>query len=179
MRELIQANSHDTVFAAHDRMLGREVALKVATSEAGIENLRREGRMLAPLCHPSVPSVYGYGQHDGADDLGLERVRGMSLGAYRDLRAARGGFAISEVASIVAGIADALAVLHANGYVHGNLTAESVVIASDGRIVVRDPIIVGDVVPGESGDTRTDIHALGYIAHALASGQPWALGSRQ
>ena len=93
-----------------------------------------DDQMLAAIRHPGVPSVYGYGVHGAAEYLVLELLRGTTLGAYRTLRAARGGFAIHEVFAILAGIADALAVLHANGHPHGNLTAEAVVISVIGFV---------------------------------------------
>ena len=82
----------------------------------------------------------------------------------------------SEAITILLGIAEALAVMHANGYVHGRLTANAVVLANDGRIVVRDPMIVGEVVPGETGDASTDMTALGFLAYQLFTGEVWAGG---
>lgn len=174
LRELI-ASSHDhDLFGAYDQLLGRDVAIKIVSDQVPRDHLRREARMLAPLTHPGLPVIFGYGYHGRCEYLVCERLYGTTLSAFRDMRAERGGFAPHEAISILIGIADALAVMHANGYVHGRLTADSVILARDGRIVVRDPIIVGEVVPGEGGDARTDLSSLGFLAYELFTGEFWA-----
>lgn len=174
LRELLLSASEYDQFAAYDRVLGRDVTLKIVSGPAAIDQLRREARMLAPLAHPGLPAIYGYGTHGASEYLVQERIHGTSLATYRDVRATRGGFATEEVVAILAGIADALAVLHANGYVHGRLSADAVVMTSEGRIVVKDPTVVGEVVPGATGDTRQDLNALGLLAYELFTGRAWA-----
>ncbi len=174
LRELISSNQAFDLFGAYDQLLGRDIAIKIVREQAQRDQLRREARMLAPLTHPGLPVIYGYGHHGQCEYLVAERLHGTSLSAFRDLRVERGGFAPHEAIAILIGIADALAVMHANGYVHGRLTADSVLLARDGRIVVRDAIIVGEVVPGEGGDARTDLDALGFMAYELFTGELWA-----
>ena len=174
LREHLVARPDHDLYAAYDRMLGRDVALKLVTGSAAIDELRREARMLAPLAHSGLPAIYGYGTYAGSEFLIQDHIRGTNLAVFRDVRIARGGFAVHEVLSILIGIAEALSVLHAAGYVHGRLTPERVMIASDGRIIVTEPTVIGEVVPGENGDARTDLHAVGLIAYELFTGRPWS-----
>lgn len=174
LRDLRASGDDHDLFDAYDRQLGRDVQIKLVTGSTPRDNLRREARMLAPLTHPGIATVYGYGSSGSAEYLVTERVHGTTLAEFRDLRASRGGLAIREATSILIGIAEALAVMHANGYVHGRLTANAIVLANDGRIVVRDPMIVGEVVPGETGDASNDMTALGFLAYQLFTGKVWA-----
>jgi len=173
LRELLATGDEHDLFDGYDRQLGRDVSIKLVTGSTPRDNLRREARMLAPLTHPGIATIYGYGSSGSAEYLVTERVHGTTLAEFRDLRASRGGLSIAEATSILIGIAEALAVMHANGYVHGRLTANAVVLASDGRIVVRDPMIVGEVVPGETGDASNDMTALGFLAYQLFTGNVW------
>jgi len=173
LRELLATGDEHDLFDGYDRQLGRDVSIKLVTGSTPRDNLRREARMLAPLTHPGIATIYGYGSSGSREYLVTERVHGTTLAEFRDLRASRGGLSIAEATSILIGIAEALAVMHANGYVHGRLTANAVVLASDGRIVVRDPMIVGEVVPGETGDASNDMTALGFLAYQLFTGNVW------
>lgn len=173
LREHLAAEREYDLFGGYDRVLGRDVTLKVTSGTVACDHLRREARMLAPLAHPNLPAVYFYGVHEQVEFMVTESLRGTTLAAFRELRQARGGLATHEVIAILTGIVDALAVMHAAGYVHGRLTPNAVIITSDGRIVVHDPVIVGDVVPGGHSDPRTDLQALGFLAFELATGQTW------
>ncbi|MHB8870649.1 MAG: protein kinase domain-containing protein, partial [Thermoleophilia bacterium] len=58
------------VFLAHDRHLGRDVALKVlqsrfADDEQFVERFRREASSAAGLNHPNIVQIYDRGQAEG------------------------------------------------------------------------------------------------------------------
>src|SRR5580658_4088146 len=82
VRGLLGAGGMSQVFDAHDRRLGRRVALKVVLPTVDVEALYLEGRALAALAHPSVVTVHAAGAHRGIDYLVLEHVRGVSLYEY-------------------------------------------------------------------------------------------------
>src|SRR5205823_6518715 len=68
--EKIDEGGQGVVFRAHQRDLGRTVALKVRLSAApptreGLERFRAEAAMLAQLAHPSIVTVHDYGEHQG------------------------------------------------------------------------------------------------------------------
>src|SRR5919202_2580969 len=73
------------VFLARDRVLGRDVALKVLRRQyAGdsefTERFRREARRAASLSHPNIVQVYDRGEtEDGASYIAMEYVPGGTL----------------------------------------------------------------------------------------------------
>ena len=82
VRGLLGAGGMGQVFDAHDRALGRRVAIKVVLPDVDVESLRMEGRALAAIQHPSVITVHAMGEHRGVEYLVLEHVRGVSLFEY-------------------------------------------------------------------------------------------------
>jgi hypothetical protein len=81
------------VYRAHQRSLGREVALKVVRPEQLLfpgqrERFRREVAVVASLSHPGIVPVYAVGEQNGAPYFAMERVRGATLGQVLDRLAA-------------------------------------------------------------------------------------------
>src|ERR1700686_3941742 len=68
------------VFLAHDRKLGRDVAIKVlASGMHGEEALRRfeqEARAAGSLNHPNVLTVYNIGMYEGSPYIVSELLHG-------------------------------------------------------------------------------------------------------
>src|ERR687893_2372658 len=103
------------VYLARDRVLGRDVALKVLrTQYAGdsefAERFKREARSAASLSHPNIVQVYDRGETtDGAAYIAMEYVPGGTLKE----RITRGEpLASADVASIGAQVAEALGAAH-------------------------------------------------------------------
>ena len=77
------------VYRAHDRKLGRDVALKMLPaafrSDADrLARFEREARALAALNHPNIATIYGLEEHHGVHALVLELVEGQTLGEMID-----------------------------------------------------------------------------------------------
>lgn len=73
-----------TVYLAHDARLNRRVALKVlpllfGTSAAALARLRREALAASKLDHPSIATVFEYGDASGISFLAMRFVEGDSL----------------------------------------------------------------------------------------------------
>ena len=72
------------VYLAHDRLLDREVAIKVladryAADPAFVERFRREASAAAGLNHPNIVSVYDRGEADGSYYIVMEYLDGPDL----------------------------------------------------------------------------------------------------
>ena len=85
------------VYRARDLELGREVALKVLSTDlAGdgsfMQRFRREARVLATLNHPDIAALYELLEKGGRPHLILELVEGETL----EKRLSRGPLAIDE-----------------------------------------------------------------------------------
>ncbi|WP_158590068.1 serine/threonine-protein kinase [Amnibacterium setariae] len=121
-----------TVFSGLDRRLQRRVAIKVfrgGFSEAvDPKRTTQEMRLLAAVNHPSVVSVLDASNGDGVFGafLVMELVVGDDLGAL--LHRARGPLAADFARRIVADVAGALAVLHAQGVVHRDVKPANILV---------------------------------------------------
>jgi serine/threonine protein kinase len=175
------------VYAAHDRTLRREVAIKVIDglpqSEDAAERLLAEAETLARLEHPGIVPVHDTGVlPDGRRYYAMKLVRGQRLDAVLDARS------LHERLELFVRICDAVAFAHAHGVVHRDLKPENIMLGSFGEVLVMDWGVAqragagvddGAVVgtPGymapeqerraASVDARADVFALGVILEAM------------
>ena len=127
------------VYKAHDKNLGRSVALKVlpAGRVADPEHRRRlvqEARMASALNHPNIITVYEIASHHGMDFIVMEYVAGKTL----DELIPRKGLRTKEVLKYAIQIADALATAHAAGIIHRDLKPGNVMVSESGQVKVLD-----------------------------------------
>src|SRR3954452_12230461 len=181
------------VFRALDERLQRPVAVKLFRGDAAAQLQRHEAEMrtLASLDHPSLVGVYDAGSDDdsGVPFLVMQLVEGHTLAdELRD-----GALPLDRVATYGAALADALAYVHARGFVHRDIKPANVLIAGDGRVHLADFGIArlvdsahetrtGDVlgtpgyfspeqVAGEPVGAPTDIYALGIVLIECLTGR--------
>jgi eukaryotic-like serine/threonine-protein kinase len=138
---LLGAGGMAEVFLAYDRILSRDLALKVlkehyAKDERFVERFRREARSAAALNHQNVVQIYDQGRaDDGRYYIAMEYVPGGSL---EDLILRRGPLGPSEAARLASQIAQALHAAHARGIVHRDIKPQNVLIGEAGDAKVAD-----------------------------------------
>src|SRR5262245_45692223 len=99
----VGAGGMGEVYKARDSRLGRDVAIKVSTTQFN-ERFEREGRAVAALNHPNICQVYDVGAlPSGAGYLVMEFVEGMRLA---------GPMPLDDVLGIARQIASALEEAH-------------------------------------------------------------------
>jgi serine/threonine-protein kinase len=158
----IGAGGFGVVYLAHDRRLGRKVALKLAHPGRG--DLLREARAAARLAHPNVVTIFEIGDHEGSPYIVMEYVDGPTL---RD-RLDGDRVPLADALRIARDIAAATAAAHKEGIIHADLTPANVLLASDGRARVVDFGLArgGDLI---------EIAAIGPVVnpqHSIAAGTP-------
>jgi eukaryotic-like serine/threonine-protein kinase len=125
-----------TVYQATDARLGREVAVKVFSSEGSTAAERidqeREIHLLAQLAHPSLVAVYDAGDHafEGGDH---RRYVVMELASERTLRdlLKSGPLSGFETAVIGAQVADGMAYVHSRSIVHRDVKPANILLADN------------------------------------------------
>ncbi|NYI05973.1 serine/threonine-protein kinase [Allostreptomyces psammosilenae] len=138
------SGSSGVVHRAHDRLLGREVALKElrapgnppADELAALHaRVRQEVRCAARLSHPGIIAVHDVVQHGDRPWVVMELIDGFSLG---DLLRAGALLDPVEAARVGLELVDALRTAHRAGVLHRALTPSNVLLGPGGRVVLTD-----------------------------------------
>jgi serine/threonine protein kinase/beta-lactam-binding protein with PASTA domain len=182
------------VFLARDRLLDRDVAVKVlspgfATDPTFIARFRREAQSAASLNHHNIVAVYDWGEDGGNYFIVMEYVAGRTL---REVLREYTRLPALEAARIAAEIADALSFAHRNGVVHRDIKPGNVLVTPSGQVKVTDFGIAraeqnddltktGSVMgtatyfspeqaQGLDLDGRSDVYALGVVLYEMLTG---------
>jgi len=171
------------VYAARDRELGREVALKVVAAEMAdpetIARLRREARIIAHLEHPGIVPVHDVGTlPDGRVFYAMKLVSGKSLDAQ-----VREGPPIGERLRLFLRICEAVAFAHAHGVIHRDLKPENVMVGPFGEVLVMDWGVAKhhEELPATDGSTAPPAgpHSDHDTAHGTILGTPAYMAPEQ
>jgi eukaryotic-like serine/threonine-protein kinase len=128
------------VYLGHDRLLDRQVAVKVlaepyASDPQFVERFRREASAAAGLNHPNIVAVYDRGEADGSYYIVMEYLSGPDLKQVIRRRAPLSPLqAIDYAQQILA----ALGAAHRRDLVHRDVKPQNVLVAEDGHLKVTD-----------------------------------------
>src|SRR5690349_7232918 len=84
LRERIATGATGYVYAAEDRAMDREVAVKVIAADLADEpetreRFYREARITAQLAHPNIVRILDVGEDHGRPFIAMERLIGLPL----------------------------------------------------------------------------------------------------
>jgi eukaryotic-like serine/threonine-protein kinase len=203
------------VYRAVDERSGELVAVKtVRPSRRGaLLSLHREIHALSQIRHPGVVRILAHGDQEGSNgsdmELGwyaMQLVEGATLAErlaarrrskVRDPEA--DAAARAELLEILRRLCSTLALLHAAGFVHRDLSPRNVIIRTDGvpvlvdfgfaladagltrerEVLQIDTLQAGTLlymapeqILGEPNDARSDLYSLGCILYEVLTGQP-------
>jgi eukaryotic-like serine/threonine-protein kinase len=162
-----------TVWLAHDRLLGREVAVKEVTfpetlPHDEVDSLRarvlREARAAARLNHPGVIRLYDVLSEQGRAYIVMELVLAPSLA---ELVARQRPLRPELVARIGLQVASALEAAHRAGVVHRDVKPANVLVGEDGGVWLGDFGIAH-----VEGDPRLTVSG-------IIVGSPWYMAPEQ
>ncbi|MSO82979.1 MAG: serine/threonine protein kinase [Acidobacteria bacterium] len=127
------------VYRAHDRKLGRDVAIKVlldalASDPDRIARFGREAKVLAALNHPHIAALYGMEESSGRHFLIMELVEGETLAE----RLRRGALPPPDALAVACQIAEAVEAAHEKSVIHRDLKPANVKITPDEIVKVLD-----------------------------------------
>lgn len=134
IQSLMGVGGMGEVYRAHDRKLGRDVALKILPVEFArdperLARFRREARTLALLNHPNIEAIYGIEESEGVVCLVLELVEGQPL---------QGPLPVQKALAYACQVAEALEAAHEKGIIHRDLKPANVKVTPEGRVKVLD-----------------------------------------
>jgi eukaryotic-like serine/threonine-protein kinase len=175
LEELVGTGGMSSVYRAHDRLLERNVALKILhdsylDDESAVERFRREARSVAQLSHPNIVTVIDRGEEDGRLFIVFEYVPGENLKQYVDRKRR---LSVREAVEIAVEVGRGLAFAHRQGIVHRDVKPQNVLLDGDGRPKVTDFGIARSLdVEKDVTLTGTVLGTSDYIAPEQASGRP-------
>jgi ABC-type transport system substrate-binding protein/predicted Ser/Thr protein kinase len=183
-----------TVYRASDTQGGRDVALKIISSELAIdpemlERFKREGEALSKLKHPNIVGYLDAFQHDDQNVIVMEYVPGGSL--YDLIKS--GPLPIDRARQIALDLCDALIRAHRLNIIHRDLKPENILLDEDGTPKLADfgvarltegtrmtrtgtkvgtPYYMApEAWKGEKVDAQADIWSLGVILYEMLAGK--------
>ena len=183
------------VYMGRDKMLDRPVAVKVMLKEYGadpefVEKFKKEAQAAAKLIHPNIAQIYSYGICDGMPYIAMELVAGGSLDSLMK-HSEPGKTDVPRVMKICQQVAQALQCASDQGYVHGDVKPENVLLDANGNAKLVDFGLAGmqkdtkeiwgtpyyispEKVKLEEVDYRADMYSLGgTLFHALTGKPPF------
>ena len=181
-----------TVVEAHDRVLSRDVAIKIlARDQRGDPNtgtrFLREARAAAQLRHPGIVAVYDINPDGGY--IVMELVRGESLSArlWRDKK-----LPADDVRRIGGALLAALGAAHHAGIVHRDVKPANVLLGEGGEVKLADfgvayfgdseltipgtrvgtpAYMAPEQLRGKDVDARADVYSAGVTLFEAATGE--------
>ncbi|MGE0709307.1 MAG: protein kinase [Planctomycetota bacterium] len=190
LRAVLGQGGMGTVYLAHDRELGRDVALKVLnvgrTHQAAMERVWREARAAGSLTHPGVVRVHDCLQVPAGPVVVCELVEGARPLSELLIAAQPLETRVEWVLEVARAVAHA----HERGVVHRDLKPDNVLVDAAGRARVTDfglawqegadsltasgatlgtphymaPELLG-LVEGAARDPRVDVWSLGVLLY--------------
>jgi serine/threonine-protein kinase len=183
------------VYRGRDALLERAVAIKTILMtfpqedhEGYLARFRQEARALGALNHPSIVTVYDYGDEGDIAYMALELLEGREL---RDVMA-QARLEVPPALELAAQVAEGLAFAHARGVVHRDIKPGNIMVVDGPRAKIMDfgiaRVRASDVktqtglmlgspkymspeqIVGQPTDARSDVFSLGVVIYEMLTG---------
>ncbi len=190
LERIVGKGAMGKVWAAHDEVLNRPVAIKEVDFPPGMpasevdqlaQRTMREARAVASVSDPHVVTIFDMLSLPHGPAIVMELLTARSLA---EMLSVDGPMSDSDAATIGLSVASGLLAAHSAGITHRDVKPGNVLICADGRIKLTDFGIARST--GEQSITATGL-LLGspaYISPEVASGRPanaqsdaWGLGA--
>jgi serine/threonine-protein kinase len=173
---LLAQGSMGEVYVGRDPIIGREVAIKVIHTVAGMgpearERFAKEARAAGVLNHPNIVTVHEMGEEQGVLYLAMELVKGEDLATL--IRA--GTLTPRDTLEVLAQVCDGLAVAHRHQILHRDIKPSNIRVVWDGKSLQAKVLDFGvaKVINSDATDEGTVFGTVNYMApEYLQSGRP-------
>jgi serine/threonine protein kinase len=201
--EQIGRGGMGVVYKAHQRKVGRVVALKVIASGSlcapeDIARFHDEATAAGRLNHPGIVPVYDAGEHDGTHFFSMAYIEGSSLASF--VGADKPRLDVRRAAALMEKVCRAVQYAHDRAVIHRDIKPANIMLDKSGQPLLTDfglaklignegLTMTGQVMgtpnymapeqargQQELMSTRTDVYSLGATLYALLAGQPAFVG---
>ncbi|MGD8867006.1 MAG: protein kinase [Gemmatimonadales bacterium] len=186
-----------SVFVGRDRVLHRQVAIKVLQPEIAtdrtLERFLSESRTLARLKHPNIVPVFQAGEAEGISYYVMEYIEGETLAD----RLERVPLSKAEIRTLANDLLSALEAAHGQGIVHRDVKPANIFLVEQKAVLVdfgvakqlEEPgekltatgYVVGtpaymspEQIEGDEITPATDVYAVGMVLYEAATGRRWS-----
>jgi len=140
LKNLLGKGGMGAVYKAYQPSLGRDVAIKVLTSdfledESFIQRFTQEAKISASLEHPSIITVHDYGVENGMSYVVMRLLTG---GTLEDKITQKGKFSPKEALRLLTPLADALEYAHQKGVLHRDIKPSNIMFDEQNRPYLVD-----------------------------------------
>lgn len=200
--DLIGRGGMGLVYRAIQTNPRRRVAIKVLTAahfsgQQKRQRFRREAQAAASLSHPTIPSVYEFGEVEGIPYFAMEYIDGLQLDSYLvehepDQR---------QLVRLMRDLCEGVGIAHQRGIIHRDLKHANVLVTHSGQLKILDfglaklteqdgqqevqtltmegqvmgttPYMAPEQTRGDPDavEARTDVYALGVIMYESFTGR--------
>lgn len=196
LQERIGIGGFGVVYRAYQKLIGREVAIKIILPEYAnkpdfIRRFEVEAQLIARLEHPHIVPLYDYWREPSGAYLVMRWLRG---GSIQELIKRQGAIDLATISRILTQISEALMVAHRQGVVHRDLKPENILLDVEGNAYLSDFGIAKDLsenqaitqnnailgspaylspeqIKGESVTAQSDIYAMGIVLYEMLTGK--------
>ena len=185
-----------TVYKAEDKVLKRNVAVKIlrdefTTDEEFIKRFEIEAQSAARLVHPNIVSIFDVGVEENLYYIVMELIQGKTLKEI--IIEERGPLPWKWSVNVAIQIASALEMAHKNNIIHRDIKPHNIIITEDGIAKVTDFGIakavsnstitafgttIGSVhyfspehARGGFTDAKSDLYSLGVVMYEMITGK--------
>ncbi|MBT3338876.1 MAG: protein kinase [Anaerolineae bacterium] len=184
-----------TVFRARDKMLERDVAIKLlhddySDDDEFRERFRQEARAAANLSHPNIVTVHDFGYDVGKLFIVMEYIPGADM---KTLIRRSGRVSVKNTITLMAQACAGIGYAHRAGLVHCDVKPHNMLVTKDKRLKVTDfgiaralssiqhdeysEVVWGspqyfspEQATGAAPSPASDVYSLGIILYELLTG---------
>jgi len=185
------------VYKGYDKLLGRNVAVKILRQEFNsdndfIQNFTAEARSAASIAHQNLVGIYDVGKCEEMDCyfIVMEYLKGLTL---KDYIKQAGKIEWQEACSYILQILKGLSAAHAKGVIHRDIKPQNIMLLPNGVVKIMDfgiaravstkTVKIGgtetlgsahylspEQAKGRHTDEKSDIYSLGIVLYEMLTG---------